>query len=182
MVSKHPRKQRRFLYNAPLHTRRKFLSAHLAEELLVKYDRRSFPVAKGDTVKIMRGEFKGHVDKVAAVNLKKGRVEIEGITLTKADGKKVPKLIHPSDLMITKLNLTDPVRRARLERGVSEEVKKEIEKEAEEQIREMEEQKLEEEQKKKEEKEEEAEKEVEETEEPQTEEDKEKQEKEEKNE
>jgi len=139
MISKQPRKQRRFRYSAPLHVRRKYLSAHLTEELLLKYNRRSFPLAKGDTVKVMRGEFKDHVEKIAKVNLKKSFVEIEGAIMTKADGKKIAKPIHPSNLLITKLNLTDPVRRARLERVVPEEVKKEIEKEAKEQLKEIEE-------------------------------------------
>ncbi|HID25407.1 MAG TPA: 50S ribosomal protein L24, partial [Thermoplasmata archaeon] len=140
-VSKQPRKHRRFRYSAPLHIRRKFLSAHLAEDLLIKYNRRSIPVVKGDTVRIMRGEFKDHTDKIAFVDLKKGFVEVEGVILTKADGKKVAKPIHPSNVLITKLNLTDPVRRSHLERSVTEEVKKEIEKEAEEQMRELAEEK-----------------------------------------
>jgi len=141
MVSTQPRKQRKMLYNAPLHRRRKWLAAHLDEPLLLKYDRRSLPVIKGDTVKIMRGIFRGHVNKVAKVDVKKGFVEVEGAIMTKADGKKVAKPIHPSNLLITKLNLTDPWRRKKLEKGLPEEVKKEIEKEAEEQLREIEEEK-----------------------------------------
>lgn len=144
MVSSQPRKQRKFFFNAPLHKRRKFLSAHLSEDLMVKYNRRSVPIVKGDTVKIMRGEYKGHVEKVARVDVKRGRVEIEGVTLTKADGKKVPRPVHPSNLLITKLNLTDPWRREFLEKGLPEEVKKEIEREAEEQLKEIEEEKEEE--------------------------------------
>jgi large subunit ribosomal protein L24 len=50
-TSTHPRKQRKMLYNAPLHKKRKWLASHLAENLLLKYDRRSIPVIKGDTVK-----------------------------------------------------------------------------------------------------------------------------------
>ena len=141
MVSAQPRKQRKMLFNAPLHRRRKWLAAHLDEPLLLKYDRRSLPVIKGDTVKIMRGIFKGHVNKVIKVDVKRGFVEVEGAIMTKADGKKVAKPIHPSNLLITKLNLTDPWRRRKLEKGLPEEVRKEIEKEAEEQLREMEEEK-----------------------------------------
>jgi len=144
MVSSQPRKQRKFFFNAPFHKRRKFLSAHLAEDLMIKYNRRSVPIVKGDTVKIMRGEYKGHVEKVSGVDVKKGRVEVEGVTLTKADGKKVPRPIHPSNLLITKLNLTDPWRRKFLERGLPEEVKEEIEREAEEQLKEMEKEEIEE--------------------------------------
>jgi len=138
--SRQPRKQRKFLFNAPLHIRRKFLSAHLSDDLITKYKRRSFPIAKGDTVKVVRGDFKGHTGKVAEVDLKRGIVKVEGVLITKADGKRVMRPLHPSNLIITKLNLTDPIRRKKLERGVSEEVRKEIEKEAEEQIKEMEKQ------------------------------------------
>jgi len=139
MKSVKARKQRKELYNAPLHKKRKWISAHLKENLLLKYDKRAVPVVKGDTVKVMRGSFKGHEDKIAHVNVKKGYIEIEGIILTKADGKKIAKPVHASNVVIIKLNLTDKWRRKKLERGVSEETKKEIEKEGKEQIREMEE-------------------------------------------
>lgn len=137
MNSKQPRKQRKMHFNAPLHKKRKMLASHLAENLLLKYDRRNTPVVQGDTVKVMRGSFKGHEDKVASVDLKKQIVEVEGITTVKADGTKVAKPIHPSNLLITKLNLTDKWRRNKLEKGLSEVTKKEIEKEAEEQIKEQ---------------------------------------------
>ena len=126
-------------YNAPLHNKRKWISSHLAENLLLKYDKRSMPLVKGDTVKVMRGSFKGHEDKVAQIHVRKQLVEIEGITTVKSDGTKVAKPIYPSNVLITKLNLTDKWRRKKLERGLSEEAKKEIEKEAEEQLKELEE-------------------------------------------
>jgi large subunit ribosomal protein L24 len=138
MKSIKPGKQRKMMYNAPLHKKRKWTSAHLEENLLLKYDKRAIPIVKGDTVRVMRGSFKGHEDKIAGVNVKKGYLEIEGITMSKADGNKIAKPIHPSNVTITKLNLTDKWRRSKLERGLSEEAKKEIEKEAEEQIKEAE--------------------------------------------
>lgn len=141
MKSIKPRKQRKRLYNAPLHKKRKWVAAHLAENLLLKYDHRSASVVKGDTVKVMRGSFKGHEDKVAQINIRKQIVEIEGITTVKADGTKIAKPMHASNLLITKLNLTDKWRRKKLEKGLSETTKKEIEKEAEEQIKELEEEK-----------------------------------------
>lgn len=126
------------LYNAPLHKKHRMMSAHLAENLLLKYDRRSLPVVKGDTVKIMRGNFRGHEDKISKVNLIDQTVEIEGVTLTTAKGTKIAKPIHASTLLITKLNVTDKWRRKKLESGLSETTKKEIEKEAEEQIKDLE--------------------------------------------
>jgi len=137
-MSEQPRKQRKMMYNAPLHRRRKMIASHLADDLILKYKRRSLPVVKGDTVKVMRGEFRGHTGKVRSVDTKKWRVEVEGVVITKVDGKKVPRPVHASNLLITRLNLTDPWRRRKLEEGMPEEVKKEIEKEAEEQVKRME--------------------------------------------
>ena len=152
-TSMHPRKQRKYLYNAPLHKKRKWISSHLAENLLLKYDRRNIPVIKGDTVKVMRGSFRGHEDKIAKVHVNDQTVEIEGIMITKADGKKLARPMHPSTLLITKLNLTDKWRRQKLERGLTETARKDIEREAAEQIKDLERQKVEEERRKKEEEE-----------------------------
>jgi len=129
------------LYNAPLHKKRKWISAHLAENLLLKYDRRSLPVVKGDTVKVMRGNFRGHEDKVAKVNVRDQTVEIEGVVITTAKGTKIAKPIHANTLLITKLNVTDKWRREKLEKGLPEMTKKELEKEAAEQLKELEAQK-----------------------------------------
>jgi large subunit ribosomal protein L24 len=135
MTSIKPRKQRYMLHNAPLHKKRKWISSHLAENLLLKYDRRSLPVVKGDTVKVMRGNYRGHEDKISKVNVRDQTVEIEGVTITTAKGTKIAKPIHASTLLITKLNVTDKWRRHKLESGLSETAKKEIEKEAAEQLR-----------------------------------------------
>jgi large subunit ribosomal protein L24 len=139
MISKKPRKQRYRLYNAPLHVKRKGIASHLAENLLLKYDRRSIPVVKGDTVKIMRGSYRGHEDKISKVNVQDQTVEIEGVVLTTAKGTKIAKPIHASTLLIMKLNLTDKWRRQKLESGLPETAKKEIEKEAADQLKEKEE-------------------------------------------
>jgi len=139
-----PRKQRKAWFNAPLHTRRKQIASHLAESLILKYNRRALPVVKGDVVKVMRGAFRGHEDKIASVDLKIRKVTVEGVTLTKADGKKKAKPIDPSNLLITKLNLTDKLRRERLARaakldeGQRKKLAEELEKEAKAQANEIE--------------------------------------------
>ncbi|MCX6671573.1 MAG: 50S ribosomal protein L24 [Euryarchaeota archaeon] len=135
MISIKPRKQRYMLHNAPLHKKRKWISSHLAENLLLNYDRRSLPVVKGDTVTIMRGNYRGHEDKISNVNVRDQTVEIEGATITTAKGTKIAKPIHASTLLITKLNITDKWRRRKLESGLSETAKKEIEREAAEQLK-----------------------------------------------
>lgn len=113
------RKQRKAMYNAPIHVRRKMVASHLSEALAKEYGLRSALVIKGDTVRIMRGdeETKGTEGKVAKINTKTGRVTIEGVTIPKADGTQVPRPIHASKLMITKLEMSDPKRKGRLQQG-----------------------------------------------------------------
>lgn len=113
-TSKQPRKQRKYMYNSPKHHRRKELASHLSEELLLKYNVRSITVIKGDTVKVMRGSLKGHVGTVANINTRKRMITVEGATIAKADGTQLARWIHPSNVLITKLNLVDPYRRRKL--------------------------------------------------------------------
>ena len=114
--SKKPRKQRKFLYEAPLHIRRKLMSAHLSKELREKYKTRSLPVRKGDEVEIMRGEFKRKRGKIVRVDLKKYKIYIEGITRRRSVGTQVLVPIHPSKVKIISLNLEDKKRVKILER------------------------------------------------------------------
>jgi len=114
--SKQSRKQRKFLHTAPLHLRRKLMSAHLSKELIEKYKTRSMPVRKGDEVEIMQGKFKKRGGKISRVDLKKYKVYIEDVTIKRTDGSERSKPIHPSKLKIKKLNLEDKRRVKILER------------------------------------------------------------------
>jgi large subunit ribosomal protein L24 len=96
----------------------KILSAHLSDELKNKYKRRSFPIRKGDSVKIIRGDFKGFSGTVLSLDREKMRIYVEGVTREKVDGSKVPIPIHPSKVVITKLNLDDKKRVESLERKI----------------------------------------------------------------
>ena len=86
------------------------LSSHLSKELRQKYSKRAFQIRKGDTVKVMNGEFKKKTGKVADVNLMKMKVTIEGLQISKKDGSKVNVYFPASNLMITELNLDDKER------------------------------------------------------------------------
>ena len=112
--SKQPRKQRKYVYNAPLHMKQKLMGAHLSPELRKKHGTRSAPLRKGDTVKILRGKFKARTGKVDRIDLKKTKAYIHGIDVQKKDGSKSPYPIHPSNLMITALELDDKKRKAKL--------------------------------------------------------------------
>ena len=87
--SKQPRKQRKYLANAPLHIRKKFLSINLSKDLRKKHEKRNIPVRKGDVIKVMRGKFKKKQGKVTEVNTKTSKISIEGIQIKKQDGSKV---------------------------------------------------------------------------------------------
>ena len=115
-ASKKARKQRKYALNAPLHIVKKLLSTTLSNDLHKKYTKRNVPVRKGDTVKVLRGQFKGKTGKIEKVHTKLQRVVVEGVYLTKKDGNKVPYRLHPSKLMITELNLEDKERIKLLER------------------------------------------------------------------
>jgi len=114
--SRKPRKQRKYRLNAPLHIKQKFIQSHISKDLRKKYGKRSAGVRKGDKVKIMHGKFKKHEGKIERVDLKKTRVFVSGAELTKRDGTKKQLALHPSNLIITELNLDDKMRQKALER------------------------------------------------------------------
>ncbi|MEM0287716.1 MAG: 50S ribosomal protein L24 [Nitrososphaerota archaeon] len=115
MQSAQPSKVRKFIFSADSFRRRKFVSAHLNKELREKYRRRSISLRKGDTVKIMRGDFKGVEGKVQKVYPAEGKVTVEGVTREKVGGGNVQLKIAASKVMITNLNLDDKIRRKKLE-------------------------------------------------------------------
>ncbi|MEM1680374.1 MAG: 50S ribosomal protein L24 [Sulfolobales archaeon] len=107
MLSSKPSKQRLSLIKAPLNKKRKLLTARLSEELISKYGVKRMAVRVGDAVRILRGDWIGHEGKVVKVDLKNGRIHVEGVTIKKADGTPVYYPIHPSKVIITKLDVSD---------------------------------------------------------------------------
>jgi len=103
------------IYQAPHHLRSKQLGGMLSKELQEKYHKHSARVVEGDNVKVMRGEFKGIEGKVTQVSPERHGIAIEGIKREKLKGGSVDLYIHPSNLMITGLNLEDKWRQNRLE-------------------------------------------------------------------
>ena len=117
--SKQPRKQRKYVYNAPLHARRKLVSVHMSPPLRNRYKRRSLPVRKGDEVKIMVGKFKGMKGVVERVNLRDRKVYIDSVKVKKVDGSEVMRVLKPSNLMLTSLNMDDKKRARAMEKAAS---------------------------------------------------------------
>jgi large subunit ribosomal protein L24 len=87
----------------------------LSKDLKGKYHCKSIRVIEGDSVKVLRGEFKGIEGKVTRVSTEKRGIAIEGIKREKLKGGNVDIFIHPSNVIITSLNLEDKWRQSRLE-------------------------------------------------------------------
>ena len=111
------RKQRKARANAPLHKKKRMVSAHLDSALMKEYNVRSVAVRKGDTVRVVRGDkdFKASEAKVASIDLKHMKLIIENVTVPKADGTQKPKPVDPSNVLLTKLELSDPWRKEKLD-------------------------------------------------------------------
>lgn len=121
--SAQPRKKRKFLYTAPLHIRRKLMSAHLSKDLRTRYKTRSFPLRKNDEVEVMRGKFKGKKGKVTGVDYKNYKIYVEGVTRRRTAGTEAQVAIHPSKVRIFNLDLTDKKRLKSMERRMKKEKK-----------------------------------------------------------
>lgn len=111
-----PTKMRNSLiYRATFHTRSKQLGSQLSDDLRKKYGKKSVRVIEGDSIKIVRGEFKGVDGKVSKVSTKKSSVAIEGVKKEKTKGDKFDVYIHTSNLVVTGLNTDDKWRISKLE-------------------------------------------------------------------
>lgn len=113
--STQPRKQRKYVFNAPLHLRQKFVHSHLSPELRTKYGTRNTQLKVGDKVKVLRGQFKNKEGKVERVDLKDGKMFVTGVDYAKKNGSKVMFGLRPSNVMIIELQLADKKRKAKLE-------------------------------------------------------------------
>ncbi len=103
------------IYLATFQTRSKQLGSALSKDLQKKYGKRSVRVNEGDSIKIVRGEFKGVDGKIAKVSPQKNSVTIEGIKKEKTKGDKFDVYIHTSNLLVTSLNSENRWRIAKLE-------------------------------------------------------------------
>ena|SRR5271157_2527071 len=92
----------------------KFGSA-LSKDLREKYRRRSAKPRVGDSVKIVRGEFKDIEGKVTNVDQGSGTVNVEGVTREKLKGGTASVPIRSSNVVITSLTLDDKARKKKLE-------------------------------------------------------------------
>ena len=112
--STQPRKQRKYRYNATLDIKRTFLSVNLSKELRQRYGIRSIKPRTGDKVKVMRGTFRSKTGAIESIDAKHTKIFVTKIEHTKRDGSKSKIPLHPSNLMITEINVSDKLRKNKL--------------------------------------------------------------------
>ncbi len=86
-----------------------------SKDLREKYKRKSVRARKGDSVKILRGEFKDIEGKVVKVIPEDGVLHVEGVTREKAKGGTALVPIHSSNVVVTAVTLDDKKRKDKLE-------------------------------------------------------------------
>jgi len=99
--SKKPKKQRKALYNYKNHERSNLLRTRLAKFLQEEYGIKTLPLRVGDSVRIVKGEFKDFEGEVIEIT-KNLRAKIKEAAFEKSDGTEWNPSIHISNLIITK--------------------------------------------------------------------------------
>ena len=113
------------IYRATNQFRGKQAGSHLSKQLREKYGQRSVRIQNGDTIKVIRGEFKGVDGKVIKVSTAKHTIAIEGVKKQKRKGDKIDVYIDSSNVVITNLNTDDKWRTVRLEKKPKAKIKTE---------------------------------------------------------
>jgi large subunit ribosomal protein L24 len=87
----------------------------LSVELREKYKRRSLRPRVGDSVKIIRGEFKGIEGKVTKIDGENGKLNVEGVTREKIKGGTANVPVDSSKVVLTNVAVDDKLRKKKLE-------------------------------------------------------------------
>lgn len=99
--------QKNTTLNIKKHILDKHIRSPLSENLRKDYNKRNARVITGDTVKVLRGEYKNVEGKVEKVKTGRSTLFIEGIQREASKGGKVKVQIHSSNVIITSFNLHD---------------------------------------------------------------------------
>jgi len=111
------------IYRAMNQTVSRQICATLSKDLRKKYPRRSARIMIDDTVKVMRGEYKGLTGKVAKISTESNSIAIEGNKKEKLKGEKIDVYIHSTNTIITSLNTDDKWRLKILEKKSKSKIK-----------------------------------------------------------
>jgi large subunit ribosomal protein L24 len=113
-ASVNPRKQRLYVYHAPLHIKSAMLASHLSKELRQKTGKRALRVRVGDKVVVITGQHRKKQGKVERVDIRRQAVFVAGIERQRKDGSKAAYPFHPSNLVI--LEIVEDKRRVNKQR------------------------------------------------------------------
>ena len=94
----------------------KQICAPISKDLRKKYSRRSARIMIDDTVKVIRGEYKGITGKITKISTDSNSIAIEGNKKEKLKGDKIDIYIHVTNVIITALNTDDKWRLKILEK------------------------------------------------------------------
>jgi len=111
------------IYRAMNQVVNKQICAPISKDLRKKYPRRSARIMINDTVKVIRGEYKGLTGKVAKISTESNSIAIEGNKKEKLKGEKVDVYIHSTNTIITSLNTDDKWRLKILEKKSKSKIK-----------------------------------------------------------
>ena len=95
------------IYRASAGTKNKQLVCNVSKNLRLKHGKRSTRVLEGDSILVVRGEYKGVTGKVHSVSIEYGTVAIDGLKKEKAKGEKIDVYIRASNIIITGLDNED---------------------------------------------------------------------------
>ena len=110
-------------YRATNQVMSKQSSASISKDLRKKYSRRSIRIMIDDTVKVIRGEYKGITGKVSKISTEISSIAIEGNKKEKLKGDKIDVYIHTTNVIITALNTDDKWRLKILEKKPKSKIK-----------------------------------------------------------
>lgn len=99
-----PRKQRKYMFNIPMHSRVKLLSVHLSKPLREKLKTRSTNARVGDKVRVLRGTHKGKEGVIERVDTKNYKVYVAKVEHVKREGGAAPYPLSPSNLLLIELH------------------------------------------------------------------------------
>jgi large subunit ribosomal protein L24 len=107
LKSKKPSKQRKKIALATEKEILKMMKVRLSKKLREKYRTRSVSVRKGDSVKILRGDFAGIEGKIIETDRHNQKVTVEGVTKEKVSGEQRRIPVHVSNVEMTTVDTGD---------------------------------------------------------------------------
>ena len=111
------------IYRASHQTISKQICAPISKDLRKKYPRRSARIMLDDTVRVIRGEYKGITGKISKISTDSNSIAIAGNKKEKLKGDKIDVYIHSTNVIITALNTDDKWRIKILEKKSKSKIK-----------------------------------------------------------